>query len=212
MAGNKEIMKQFQSGARQQRALMGQGNQEKPTQYFVRKEQMDAVVEQLEATIADLSTELEVVKKHKYEVRFPDISTVQKSVSIPVLTEQGGLQTMQQPLLGQIPIGRADKSYMPGYIDTAYRTVVTKTLNYIAVASDGIILADATGGSLTITLPSAVGIKGKTYSVKRLNAGANTVTVAAAGAETIDGASTEVLTMQYVSIDLVSDDANWSIL
>jgi len=63
-----------------------------------------------------------------------------------------------------------------------------------------------------VTLPSAAICEGRVYVVKRLNAGANAVTVTPAGAETIDGAATAVLGAQYAAVMIQSDGANWFII
>lgn len=88
----------------------------------------------------------------------------------------------------------------------------TKTGNYTITAADSIILADATAGARTMTLPTAVGIPGRQYTIKRINAGANTVTVATTSPQTIDGSSTYSLTSQYQKVTIVSDGTNWMIL
>lgn len=68
-----------------------------------------------------------------------------------------------------------------------------------------------TTGAITVTLPTAVGIKGKMYVVKKMDA-VTTLTIAAAGAETIDGAASITRTTQYSSVSLVSDGANWELV
>ena len=60
-----------------------------------------------------------------------------------------------------------------------------------------------------MALPTAVGIRGKQYIVKKIDATANTVTIDANGAQTIDGMLTAVLIGQWDVITLVSDGANW---
>lgn len=89
--------------------------------------------------------------------------------------------------------------------------VVTKTATYTATEDDQTILADATGAAFTVTLPTPVGIKGKTYTVKRLNAGANAVTIGTA-AGLIDGAATQALAAQYAKLTMVSDGTNWQVI
>jgi hypothetical protein len=71
---------------------------------------------------------------------------------------------------------------------------------------------DAAGGAVTITLPTAVGITGRLYVIRRVNSGANAVTVDGAGSETINGATTYSLTVQYQTVSLMSDGAGWMIL
>lgn len=88
----------------------------------------------------------------------------------------------------------------------------TKTATYTIIATDSIILANATTGAFTITLPTAVGITGRQYTVKRTNAGANNVTVGTTSSQTIDGATTKTLGGQWSFVTVVSDGANWVIV
>jgi hypothetical protein len=65
-------------------------------------------------------------------------------------------------------------------------------------------------GTTTITLPTAVGNK-NTYTIKRV--GTNTVSIATTSGQTIDGSSSPItINVQYVSITLISDTANWNII
>lgn len=114
------------------------------------------------------------------------------------------------PSLGE---GQAEKKYfdqVTRQINLCYRLkVVSVTAAYSAKIDDGVVLADATGGAFTVTLPSATGSAGAVLRIKRLNSGANAVTVSGAGGQTIDGAATSSLTTQYQVLSLVSDGANW---
>ena len=86
--------------------------------------------------------------------------------------------------------------------------MVTKTADYTATTADHIILGDATSASITITLPTAAGIKGTLFHINKIDSTVNTVTVDGNGSETTDGDTTAVLTAQYESIKLISDNAN----
>jgi hypothetical protein len=56
-------------------------------------------------------------------------------------------------------------------------------------------VVDASAAARTVTLPAATAcLVGKTYVVKCKTGSANNVTIAAAGADTIDGSATLVLT------------------
>lgn len=88
-------------------------------------------------------------------------------------------------------------------------SLVTKTASYAATANDCVILGDATSGAITITLPTAVGCKGREYSIKKIDSSANAVTVATTSAQTMDGLTTKILGTQYFKITVVSDGANW---
>ena len=83
---------------------------------------------------------------------------------------------------------------------------------YSVATSDNIIFCNATGGSMTVTLPSAVTFASRTLTVKRTNTTANTVTVGSA-AGTIDGAATYIIPGGTLnSITVVSDGTNWYII
>ena len=64
-------------------------------------------------------------------------------------------------------------------------------------------------GTTTVTLPTAVG-NTSLYTVKRVGSGV--VTVATTSAQTIDGSASAPINVQYTSLSLVSDGANWNIL
>jgi hypothetical protein len=99
------------------------------------------------------------------------------------------------------------------YVDTAAGThsVAVKTSAYIITPADEVILANASGGSFAVTLPTAVG-SARAFSVKKTDASASTVTVNTTLGQTIDGGTTAVLRVQYESITVVSDGANWFII
>ncbi len=86
------------------------------------------------------------------------------------------------------------------------------TAAYTVSGHDRIILADATGGAFTVTLPDATLRKNQQpISVKRMNAGGNAVTVGAV-AGTIDGAATQAIAAQYTVLTFISDGAVWHIV
>lgn len=85
---------------------------------------------------------------------------------------------------------------------------VAKTTTYGVGANDEVI--DCTSGTFTVTLPTAVGITGQTYTVK--NSGTGVITIATTSAQTIDSGSTAVISYRYDSITVVSDNANWKII
>jgi len=78
--------------------------------------------------------------------------------------------------------------------------------NYTVGVND--YLVDVTGNTITVTLPTAVGIGGKNYVIK--NNGSGVVTVATTSSQTIDGANTKSLNNND-SIEVISDGSNWII-
>ena len=87
-----------------------------------------------------------------------------------------------------------------------------KTIAYTILTSDEIITGDATSGIFTITLPTAVGVTGQIYTIKRINSGSNAVTVGTTSSQTIDGVTTYALSAQYKYVKVASDGANWIII
>ena len=92
-------------------------------------------------------------------------------------------------------------------------TTAVSSTPYTATAITGypVLLVNATSASVTVNLPTAVG-NSAAYSIKKTDSSANTVTIDASGAETIDGGATAVLIRQYESITIVSDNTNWHII
>lgn len=85
------------------------------------------------------------------------------------------------------------------------------TASYSARIEDHTILANATSAALTVTLPASP----KRYHVivvKKTDSSANAVTVDGYQSETIDGATTLVLTGQYQSVTLHYYSGQWYVL
>jgi len=80
------------------------------------------------------------------------------------------------------------------------------------LSSDEIILANATSAPITITLPTAVGVTGQTYTIKRINSGSNAVTIAAISGQTIDGETTTSLGDNGTLFKLISNGSNWFVI
>jgi microcystin-dependent protein len=90
--------------------------------------------------------------------------------------------------------------------------VTSKTANYTVLSSDfgSWLTCNPTGGTFTITFPTAIGASGKGFGIKHVGT-ANVVRWATVSAQTADGATTGKVKLQYDSIWVVSDGANWII-
>jgi hypothetical protein len=87
-------------------------------------------------------------------------------------------------------------------------TIVTSSANYNVTTNDGVILAN---GAITITLPSASTVTGKTIIIKRIsNSGPVTVNVTSNG--TIDGYNNITIDQIYTSLTIVSNGTSWWII
>lgn len=85
-------------------------------------------------------------------------------------------------------------------------SVVTKThadTPYAVGVSDFTVLADATGGVMTVTLPTPTA--GRVLVIKKVDSSANACTVAG----TVDGAVNPTLAAQYNSMTIIADGSAW---
>lgn len=85
-----------------------------------------------------------------------------------------------------------------------------KTTTYTTTNADGTITADATSGSFTITLVTAVGNSGLVHTFKKITA-ANVVTLDFNGSQTGDSLLSYALSAQWSWVQFTSDGANWLI-
>ncbi len=103
-------------------------------------------------------------------------------------------------------------SYLPIRAASIATALATKTAAYTLTATDSVILADATSAAFSVTLPSAAGITGRQYTIKRVNSSSNNVGIGTTSSQLIDGVSTKTLGAQNSAATLVSDGANWQIV
>jgi hypothetical protein len=81
---------------------------------------------------------------------------------------------------------------------------------YTVVSTDSFITCDATAGAVVITLPAATGT-GREISVKKTDSTTNACTPTRAGSDTIDGATSYSLTVQYAASKVVDSASGiWS--
>lgn len=101
-------------------------------------------------------------------------------------------------------------AWIPGTSSGATTTFpfTNKTATYTIDDQDCII--NCTSNTFTVTLPTSVGLTGQFFVIK--NSGNGIITIEADAAETIDGELFKVLAVQYESITVVSDGANWIIV
>lgn len=85
---------------------------------------------------------------------------------------------------------------------------VSKTAAYTLTTTDYVV--DATSGTFTLTLPTAVGVTGRIYVIK--NSGTGTITIGTSSSQTIDGSTTKTLSVRYSGCQVMSDGSNWKII
>lgn len=82
--------------------------------------------------------------------------------------------------------------------------------DYTPTSQDSLILADASSGPITVTLPSASESNGASYFIKKTDASTNVVNLTSP--DTIDGITTQVITLQYDVLNPVSDGTAWFLI
>lgn len=92
-------------------------------------------------------------------------------------------------------------------------SITTRGASFTIVASTpGTTPVNCTVGNITVTLPTAASATGRIYNIKKIDANAFNVIIAASGAETIDGTSTKTISTQYTCITVQSDGTTWWVL
>lgn len=126
-----------------------------------------------------------------------DLGTVLSNLGLRVAGTAYPITTSANTsLTGQVSVGSGGLRSIP-----TSRTGAA-TLTSISAAVE---LCDATTASFILTLPAANSAVGQFFFVKKTDSTANTVTIAAAGADTIDGAASFVLKNQYAGVLIVND-------
>lgn len=112
-----------------------------------------------------------------------------------------------------VPTEKAVVTYTAAEIaKPKWAITAAQTNTYAIQTTDCVVVCDTTTNAFSATLPTAVGVTGKIYVIKRISAGTNRLTVATTSAQTIDGITTAILDGQWNSITVCSDGANWYIL
>jgi hypothetical protein len=84
-----------------------------------------------------------------------------------------------------------------------------RALTALTTLTDEDYQIECTANSFTITLPTAVGITGREYSIK--NSGTGVITVDGDGTETIDGELAQTI-VQWDNMVITSNNVGWIII
>ena len=96
---------------------------------------------------------------------------------------------------------------LPQQAGAAPNRVTAQSGTYAAIAGD-IVFATAGAGGFTVTLPAST--IGSQVVVKKVDAGAGTITITPTSG-TIDGSASSTIVTRYVSLTFVADGTNWNL-
>ncbi len=117
--------------------------------------------------------------------------------------------TTSTNLLAQFTTGTNNiRTNLTAFIVAPTNSVFSTATNYTATLTDDTILLN--GSTLTNTLPTAVGNRGKPFSIIQVTS--STGIVATASAQTISGAANYALTAQYKYVRVRSNGTNWLVI
>lgn len=126
--------------------------------------------------------------------------TVVNPTSAPVLTLNSGTSANQIP----------KRDTNGNILNIGYQVTALSANTTLTPAQSGVINVTTAATPLTITLPTAATSQ-LVYTIKKVDSGIGTVTIATTSSQLIDGVSTKTITNQYATITIASDGSNWFI-
>jgi hypothetical protein len=144
----------------------------------------------------------------------------------------GTTYTANSPIIITGSVISADTSYRKGKLATFYQHQKDSTLAASKLSPTGngsgltgitagqvgaqvalnFNLIDATSSNQTYTLPTAIGITGQIYVIKKIDNSVHTVTIATTSSQTVDGYNSIEFSNQYQTYQVVSNGTNWFII
>jgi len=107
--------------------------------------------------------------------------------------------------LGVGPGGGAGYTFAPIRGFTTASGAASTTLT----GSDRTVLVTATAAAGSVVLPSASKSKGRIYTVKKVDASANAVTITDVSGANVESGASLALSAQYATANLQSDGTQW---
>jgi hypothetical protein len=110
-------------------------------------------------------------------------------------------------------VTRSNTTYMNGVAIDGEGSIEYVNANFKAgIGTGNLILVDASGSNITITLDLCADVIGIPITIKKIDSSVNTVTINPANVETIDSVLTYTIRVQYDICTIVSDGVNWNLI
>ena len=120
----------------------------------------------------------------------------------------GNTEMMRITSAGNVGIGTAAPNSRLDVEGSMSLGVTVVTASLALTDAHNVILTNG-AGNITITLPAATNRTGRTYYIKKTDAGAGTVTINAAGGALVEGAAAFGLYAQGDMVRVITDGFNW---
>src|SRR3990172_341292 len=96
--------------------------------------------------------------------------------------------------------------------EESHVTTVTAAMSpYAPSGWDRLLMLDCTSGAITVNLPPAAESMPKRFDFKKIDATANTATIMPDGSDTIDGAISRLLTIQWQTFGALAISIGWAV-
>lgn len=93
---------------------------------------------------------------------------------------------------------------------SSWTTSGSITASITVGTSYNVILANCVSGSISATLPSAIGLQNKVYNLKKTDSSGYLFTILTSStAQTIDGLTAVIISKQNSNMQIISDNSNW---
>jgi len=139
-----------------------------------------------------------------------DVSLATSNTTVLTVTATGKIDTLETADLQTTIEGLELDSIHVNQV--RYNITTVNAATYDLLATDNIlhVTYTVTGAVTSLTLPTAQVIAGRTIVIKDTgNASVNSITIDTEGSETIDGAATYLISLDYESVSLYCDGTNW---
>jgi hypothetical protein len=140
-------------------------------------------------------------------------------LDVPVLAASPGWTIPDQ----DIPVNEEQRPYLihlrmlQEWLLCAVAPSVPQLINLkgpatLALTNEQFVICDSTAGAIKVTLPPAARSTGHVVTIKRVNAGANKVTISPSPGEFMDALTKKDLTAQFRYFRAVADGKTWQII
>ena len=142
-----------------------------------------------------------------------DFKATAGSTRLDILDVNGGTPYMSFFNGGNININNTtshSKFYVDGSIGLKYTS--NSASSFTVTSAHYCIDNNAVAAAITVILPTAASVAGRTYIIRKSDSSGNAVTINTTSSQLINGASSYSLASQYKYVQLMSDGTGWMVI